>query len=201
MDLLLPVFLAIFTLYILRSREQGRRIRLLATHLSRYRIEKLMEQITSSYLRALDEREPNRRSQILELQQGPERELAGQVGKLALDLQQTPAAQLRISRLPLALPFATRLWPAQSFDLRALMQLHAEAIQRCVRNEAALTAKDKAFRMTAELFLFQHSCHWFCKSRTIASARLLARHQTRYAQLLEAVAPETRQAYRQLVGV
>jgi len=41
----------------------------------------------------------------------------------------------------------------------------------------------------------QHSCHWFCRSKTIASARMLAQHKTRYEQALQAVSPETRQAY------
>jgi hypothetical protein len=33
----------------------------------------------------------------------------------------------------------------------------------------------------------------------VASARMLARHQTSYAQLLDAVSPETRQAYLAVV--
>ncbi|MDZ4361403.1 MAG: hypothetical protein U1B84_34175, partial [Variovorax sp.] len=60
--------------------------------------------------------------------------------------------------------------------------------------------KSKAFTMSAELFLMQHTCHWFCKSKAVASARMLTRHQTSYEQLLEAVSPETRNAYRALVG-
>jgi hypothetical protein len=47
----------------------------------------------------------------------------------------------------------------------------------------------------AELLLMQHSCHWFCRSKVVASARMLARHQTSYEQLLDAVNPETRRAY------
>ena len=38
----------------------------------------------------------------------------------------------------------------------------------------------------------QHTCHWFCNSKTVASARLLARHQTTYEQVLASVTPETR---------
>ena len=53
--------------------------------------------------------------------------------------------------------------------------------------------------MSAELFLMQHTCHWFCKSKTVASARMMARHQTTYAQLVAAVSPETRRAYGNLV--
>jgi len=55
--------------------------------------------------------------------------------------------------------------------------------------------------MSAELFLMQHSCHWFCRSRAVASARLQARHQTSHAQVLAAVSPATREAYRKLTGV
>ena len=54
--------------------------------------------------------------------------------------------------------------------------------------------------MMAELFLMQHSCHWFCKSKPVASARLILRHQTPYEQVLQSVAPDTRQAYLALTG-
>jgi hypothetical protein len=60
-------------------------------------------------------------------------------------------------------------------------------------------AKERSFRMMGEMFLMQHSCHWFCKSKTIASARMLAQHQTHYEQALDAVSPETRQAYWEVV--
>jgi hypothetical protein len=46
----------------------------------------------------------------------------------------------------------------------------------------------------------QHSCHWFCRSKVVASARMLARHKTSYEQLLAAVSPETRQAYQALLA-
>jgi hypothetical protein len=52
----------------------------------------------------------------------------------------------------------------------------------------------------AEMFLMQHSCHWFCRSKTIASARMLAQHQTRYEQALDAVSPETREAYLAVIN-
>lgn len=45
-----------------------------------------------------------------------------------------------------------------------------------------------------------HSCHWFCKSKVVASARLLARHQTSHDQVLRSVTAETRQAYCALTG-
>jgi len=46
----------------------------------------------------------------------------------------------------------------------------------------------------------QHSCHWYCKSKAVASARLMARHKTSHAQVLDAVSPETRKAYAGLTG-
>ena len=51
----------------------------------------------------------------------------------------------------------------------------------------------------AELFLMQHTCHWFCRSKTLTSARMLMRHQTPYTQLLASVSPETRQVYGALI--
>ena len=54
--------------------------------------------------------------------------------------------------------------------------------------------------MSAELFLMQHTCHWFCKSKTVASARLMARHKTTYEQVLASVAPATRDAYQKLLA-
>lgn len=35
----------------------------------------------------------------------------------------------------------------------------------------------------------QHTCHWYCRSKTVASARMLARHKTAYVQLLASVDP------------
>ena len=90
--------------------------------------------------------------------------------------------------------------PSATVDLRALMKIHAQGIEAVVRNEMGRSPRDKAFMLTAELLLMQHSCHWFCKSKTIASARLLGRHQTSYEQVLAAVSPSTRRAYLQLLA-
>jgi len=48
--------------------------------------------------------------------------------------------------------------------------------------------------------LFQHTCHWYCRSKAVASARLMARQKTTYEQVLGAVSPQTRRAYTALVG-
>ncbi|HRM92877.1 MAG TPA: hypothetical protein PLO08_04520, partial [Alicycliphilus sp.] len=97
-------------------------------------------------------------------------------------------------------PFATQLLPAATFDMRELLAIHAAGMGRALRNEGNLAARERAFTMTAELLLMQHSCHWFCKSKTVASARMLARHQTPHAQLLASVSPETRRSYLALTG-
>ena len=68
-----------------------------------------------------------------------------------------------------------------------------------MHNPQRLSARDRAFAMTAELLLMQHTCHWYCRSRTLASARLLARHQTHYRQVLAAVLASTRERYQRLL--
>ena len=109
-----------------------------------------------------------------------------------------PLAQF--GKLPFAIPWAQQLLPRDRLiDARRLFELHARAIQALAANADGLAQKDKAFTMTAELYLMQHSCHWFCRSRPVASARLLARHHTSYEQVLAAVTPSTRRAYEALV--
>lgn len=31
--------------------------------------------------------------------------------------------------------------------------------------------------------MMQHTCHWYCRSKSVASARMLASHRTSYEQL------------------
>lgn len=57
----------------------------------------------------------------------------------------------------------------------------------------------RAFAILAEVLLMQHTCHWYCRSTSVASARMLARQRTSYEQLVQAVLPQTRQAYLRLV--
>ena len=83
--------------------------------------------------------------------------------------------------------------------LTEALALHARGVA-FVRAQAHWSNKERAFAMTAELMLFQHTCHWYCQSRTVASARLMARHQTRHHQVLAAVSAPTREAYRALTG-
>ncbi|NMM78676.1 hypothetical protein [Acidovorax sp. SRB_24] len=200
MDVLILAALIAFSAHLLKSRYQARRIALLGSHLAQFQIEKLMENLTQGYLRALGESDAGRREQVWNLLAGTEVALCEQFKRFAADFARVDAEETRVSKLPIALPYADRLLPAATFDLRQALQIHAQGIEAAARNEAGRSLRDKAFTMSAELFLMQHSCHWFCKSKTVASARMLARHQTSHDQLLAAVSPATRKAYGALVG-
>jgi len=106
----------------------------------------------------------------------------------------------QVSTLRVALPYATKLFPRAAFDLRHALAIHANGIAVTVENRRNLSQRDRAYTLTAEMLLMQHTCHWYCRSRSVASARMLARHQTSHAQLIASVSPETRTAYCQLTG-
>ncbi|RYF27635.1 MAG: hypothetical protein EOO33_03750 [Comamonadaceae bacterium] len=200
MDLLLVALLLASGGYVVNAQQQRKRIALLGSHLSNYQIEKLLETLTQGYLRALGEKEDARRDQIWGLLASSEAQLTDQFQRFATEFARVDPALTRVSRLPVGIPFAQQLLPGASFDMRQAITLHAQGIARVARNDAGRSPRDKAFTMTAELFLMQHTCHWFCKSKTVASARMLARHQTPLAQLIDSVSPETRSAYRALTG-
>ena len=200
MEILTLVALIAAGFYILKSREQRQRIAVLGSHLGRYQIERLMESLTSGYLRCLGEDDAERRQQIWHLLDATEEKIAGQLESFAAEMSRVPEPVSRVSKLPVALPLATQLLPAATFDVRQALLIHARGVAGVMRNDAGRTPKSKAFTMSAELFLLQHTCHWYCKSKTVASARMLARHKTSYEQLLEAVSPQTRRAYGALTG-
>jgi hypothetical protein len=177
----------------LNTQGQRKRTALLAEQLRPYQIEKHMEQLTGAYMRALGETEPERQLQILQLQEQAEQQLAAEFQNLAREFAKLPAPLTRAFKV--ALPFIDQLSPKASFDMRRMLEVHAQGIQRTVDNLQGFSPKERSFRMMGEMFLMQHSCHWFCKSKTIASARMLTQHQTRYEQALDGVAPETRKAY------
>lgn len=200
MDILI-LLLAVFAgIAFLNAREQKKRIALLGHHLSQYQIETLMEKLSDGYLRALGEDDPQRREQIWSMLTTAEQSIVEQFNRFASDFARIDAALTRVSTLGFALPGASRWWPGASFDAREAFRLHAAGIAEAATRQEA-SPRDKAFTLSAELFLMQHTCHWFCRSRAIASARLLRRHQTRHEQVLESVTPRTRDAYRALTGV
>ena len=198
MEFLILATLIVVGASILKSTDQRRRIALLGSHLGHYQIEKLMENLTEGYLRCLGEDDPERRAQIWALLDDTERKLATQFGNFAAEFSRVDEKEARVSTLPIAIPYAGQLLPAASFDVRRAFAIHARGIAEVMRNEAHRTQKAKAYMMSAELFLMQHTCHWFCKSKAVASARMLARHKTAYQQLIDAVSPATRSAYLEL---
>jgi len=199
-ETLIALALAFGVFALLRGREQARRIALLGQVLGPYRIEPMLESLTEGYLRWLHEDDAERRAQIWGTLQATEQSLASQFSRFAADFARVPAPQAQVSKLPFALPWAQPLLPGRLlFDARRVFELHARAIDALARNTASLHDKDRAYQMTAELYLMQHSCHWFCRSKNVASARLMARHKSRYEQVLAAVSPDTRRDYEALV--
>ncbi len=191
----------IFTsIYLLNGRDQRRRVGLLGSLLSHHQIEKLMERLLQGYMRALDEADPARQAQIWNLLATAEADLSEKFSLFVTELAKVDEDKVRVSKLPIGLPYADKLFPKATFDLRKVMSIHAHGIFRAAENMAHLAAKDKAFTVLAEVLLMQHTCHWFCRSKTVASARMLARHKTTYRQLLQSVTADTRQAYSALLG-
>lgn len=199
MDIFFLAILLAAGIFVLNAKQQRQRIVLLAGYLGHYQIEKLMENLTEGYLRALGESDNERRDQVWNLLRTTELQLSEQFTRFAAEFARVEPEQARVSTLALALPFADQWLPRATFDMRQALAIHAQGIERVVRNESGRPLRDKAYTLSAELFLMQHTCHWFCKSKTIASARMLARHQTSYEQLLDAVTLQTRNAYLALV--
>jgi hypothetical protein len=200
MDLFFTLIAISLGAFALKNAEQRRRITLLGQALQPYLLEKHMETLTEGYLRALGEADAERREQIWTLLESTERTLAEQFHSLATDIARLPEAETRISRFSLALPLANRLLPRSTFDLREAVVIHARGVGSAVQNTRGLDRRDKAFLLSAELYLFQHTCHWYCRSRAVASARLQLRHKTTYEQVMSAVAPATRRSWEALLG-
>ncbi len=200
MELILFVLALGAGLRVAKVREERDRIRLLGRYLQPYQIERLMETLLDGYLRALDEKDPARREQIWGQLTMAETQLRDQVRQLAVDVEQIWPDAALVSTLPVALPRAHQLFPRATFDLRRALAIHAAGIETVVTNQAALPRREQAYMLSAEMLLMQHTCHWFCRSRTVATARMLARYKTDHSQLVQAVSPQTRQAYQKLIG-
>jgi len=177
------------------SKLQHQRKALLGQQLQPYQIEKHMETLTEGYLRALGEESPERQASIWALMASSEHALNTQFKDFVLDFSKQNAQSSLVSTWPLCIPYAEKISPHAVFDMRKLLSIHAQGIANAIENTAQRSPKDKAFTLMAELLLMQHTCHWFCKSKTVASARMMARHHTSYPQLIAAVSTETRQLY------
>ncbi|MBF6629726.1 MAG: hypothetical protein ITG01_01075 [Comamonas sp.] len=202
MDFLTWIIVGSIGIYVLQGMEHRRRVRLLGAHLAPTQVEKLMGGLIEGYMRALDEKDPERQQQVWAILGNNEKTLADQLERLAKTFSQENAQDTRVSTLPLALPYFDRLIPSHTFDMREALKLHAKAVRAaCAPDDLDLEArKHLAFTMTAELLLLQHTCHWFCKTRTIASMRLLARQKTSYEQVLKNVEPSTLKSYQHLLA-
>ena len=188
-----------FVGYTLKSRAEGRRIALLGLHLGNFQIEKLMETLTEGYARALGENDAARRASIWQLMNSTEDKLVAQFKQLADSMAKADAAETGVNLWPWPLSEAAQWVPNARFDLRTALKIHADGLARAAGQSDAVSAPSRAFTFSAELFLMQHTCHWFCKSKAIASARMLVRHKTPYEMVLQSVSPATRRAYNALV--
>jgi hypothetical protein len=200
MEIGVLVMILAFVGYNFQARDERKRIGLLGHYLGQYQIEKLMQTLTDGYMRALGEPDAQRQAQIWSILTTTETALAEHFRRFVMDMAQVDAAITRVSKLPLSIYFTAKLLPNETFDLRKMLAIHAHGINQAVANEAQRSDKDRAFILLAEIFLMQHTCHWYCKSKTVASTRLVLRHQTPYAKVLESVSTETRKAYEALVA-
>lgn len=196
MEIVFILLTGITAWWLLRVQYQRARIALLGNHLATLQIEKHMETLTQGYIRAINEDSDTRQLQVLETYAQAERVVAAQVQSLADRMRNESEEATKMATLPFCLSHAERLLPDTMLrDFRALLQIHANGLRHVVDNEERQDAKTRAYCLLAELYLLQHSCHWFCKSRTVADARLMMRHQVNHQKVLESVSSVTRLPY------
>jgi hypothetical protein len=196
----LLLMVAAFGAWQLKSENQARRMALLGGFLGRHQVEKRMQELLDAYLGALEETDPQRQARLWAMLALSEEQLCEQCRRFAEDFSALDEADARVSKLPGFLPDTDRFFPANTFDMRRALAVHAEGMARTASNAQGRSPRDKAYTLSAELLLMQHTCHWYCHSKAAASARMLARHQTPYPQLLASVDPQTRQAYLAVIG-
>lgn len=195
MDLALTLLMAIVVWHMLRLRYQRAHIALLGQHLANLQLERHMETLTQGYARAIHEETQIRQHQVLESFAETERAVAAQVQSLAETMQKESAPITSLSALRICVPYVERFFAPLTRDFRELLHIHAAGLRYVVDNQESWDIKDRAFHLSAELYLLQHSCHWFCKSRNVADARLVMRHQVNHQKVLDSVSSVTRSAY------
>lgn len=196
MNIALSLLVVFFVGQVLRARYQRAHIALLGRHLAQMQLESHMETLSTTYTRAIQEPTETRQLQILATVNQTEQAVAAQTQRLAQALQKEPASATLMGLLAFSLPYLTQLFPSMKRDFRQLLQIHAAGLRYVADNEANWDPKNRAYHLSAELYLFQHSCHWFCKSRTVANARLMVRHKVDHKKVLESVSEPTRLAYK-----
>lgn len=195
MDIAFTLLMVAAVWQILRVRYQRAHIALLGSHLANLQIERHMETLTQGYTRAIHEESESRQLQVLETYAQTERIVASQVQALANSMQKESRDATRICPLSFCLPYAERFLPSATRDFRQLLRIHAAGLRHVVDNVEQWDPKSRAYHLSAELYLLQHSCHWFCKSRSIADARLMLRHHVQHQKVLDSVSSVTRDAY------
>jgi len=200
MDIALTLLVVIVAWQISRVRYQRTRIVFLGSHLAGLQLERHMETLTQGYSRAIQGDTESRQLQVLETFAATERAVAAQVQSLANALQKENPQIMRVSMISFCIPYIERFLPSMTRDFRELLRIHAKGLRYAVDNEAHWDPKTRAFHLSAELYLLQHSCHWFCKSRTVADARLVLRHQVNHKKVLDSVSDVTRLAYLRWQG-
>ncbi|WP_397473957.1 hypothetical protein [Pusillimonas sp.] len=190
------ILLTVFVAWLmLRTRYQRARIALLGGHLSNLQLERHMETLTQGYTRAIREESETRQLQVLDNFAQTERAVAAQAQSLAEAMQKEDRQAASIGALSFCVPYIERFLPAMTRDFRKLLHIHADGLRHLVDNADELDSKTRAYHLSAELYLLQHSCHWFCKSRAVADARLVLRHQVDHKKVLSSVSTATRTAY------
>lgn len=179
----------------LRVRYQRTHIALLRQYLSQLQLERHMETLTTTYTRAIHEQAETRQLQVLATVNQTEQTVVAQLQRLADGLKKESATATTMSVLAFNFPFLASMFSNMKRDFRELVQIHADGLRYVVENTDTLSPKDRAYHLSAELYLFQHSCHWFCKSRTVADARLMLRHKVDHKKVLASVSEPTRVAY------
>lgn len=195
MDIAFTLLMALAAWQILRVRYQRARIALLGRHLANLQLERHMETLTQGYTRAIHEDDESRQLQVLATFSQTERAVAAQLQSLADSFQKEDALASGMGVLPFCIPYVERFLPGLTRDFRELLNIHASGLRHVVDTEGQQDPKDRAYHLSAELYLFQHSCHWFCKSRSVADARLMLRHQVQHPKVLDSVSDATRSAY------
>ena len=102
MDFLTWIIVGSIAVYVLQGVEHRRRVRLLGSHLAPTQIEKLMGGLIEGYMRALDEKDPERQKQVWAILDNSEKTLADQLQRLADSFGKENAEDTRVSTLPLA---------------------------------------------------------------------------------------------------
>lgn len=198
MDVVLILLVMAIAWHLLRAKYQRERIGLLASHLTNMNLERHLETLTTGYSRAIHEDSASRQRQVFETFAQAEQAVATNVRTLAESFQKEAAADTAMTTFAFCAPYPQRYVPAMALrDFRALLQIHAAGIRQAIDHTSPDDPRTRAFHIAAELYLFQHSCHWFCKSRAVADARLMLRHKVDHAKVLASVTRLTQSAYSQ----